>query len=163
MINFADVQRGIIGLLRQDTNLVTYLSGTAGGSDAIREMQYQELLKLPAYPAVRVDLSPQYPNGNGKDRIILSTMTFAVYVFSEQKSSRECNHLLTLVERALFNKQIRNGLDSNNVHTYDLLRIDCTGSDPAYRMFERHWQANLYFRSEANYIYHPESAVIYPT
>ena len=162
MINFADVQRGIIGLLRADSNLVAYLSGTGNGSNNIREMQYQENLGVDSFPAVRVDLSPQAPIGNGRDRIILSTIVFRIDTFSEQKSSRECNHLLTLAERALFDKQIRNGLDSNNVHTYDLLRIDCTGSDPAYRTFERYWQGTLYFRSDANYRYHPESALVYP-
>lgn len=148
MIPMELLQKSIITTLRQNAplNSALLVSGTV-----ILENQFQGTEF--SYPAIRVDIQPQVPIGTGTDRIRLSNSVFVVRTYSVKKSSYEANHLLTLVNQALFDTQIKgNSLDTPN---FMLLRVNLINVDGAFRVGNRLWMAVATYESEGNIIINP--------
>jgi hypothetical protein len=139
------VQKAIIEMLRADVPLITALGGD---TQKIQELEIQ--LQNFTYPKIGVDVQPQYPVGNGTDRVRLSTIHWMVRVYSEKPSSQEANYLLSLVANAQFNKQWV-ATDENNIPNFYLIRIDLAGGlDSAIRIPDKLWVASATFESEVN-------------
>lgn len=144
------LQKGIVAKLKADAALTAYLAPS--GSASVLENQYQGQDFV--YPAIRVDILPQQPIGNGTDRLRISSCIFTVRAYSAKSSSYEANHLATLVGQALFNKQI-DGTDESSQANFRLLRINILNIDGAFRISDRLWMATATFDSEGNIISPP--------
>ena len=125
------IQAGIIAALKANTALVDFLTARAS-VDEIREAQWQGAIFT--YPAVRVDLGTQVPNGNGTCHPTMSDLAFSIFSFSELDSSQQADELAGLVDTALFNTRF-SGTGFNS------LLVDSGGLISASRTLERVWQA----------------------
>ena len=133
------IQKAIISKLQSDTGIITVLSGTNSTIAQIREEQY--FGDNFVYPAIRVHVLDNPPEGNGIDRIKLSRVSFSVSCYSEEPSSFECSKLNSKVIDALFDKQVINGTDENNNPYFNLIRIDYESGNNAFRLDNRIWFA----------------------
>ena len=138
------VQKAIIKMLQADTNLMSALNNDP---NRIKELEYQG--QDFSYPNIRVDIQPQYPIGDGVDRIKLSNIHWTNRIYSEQPSSQEANRILGLVVNAQFNKQWV-GTDSNETPNFYLVRIDLANIDNAVRISDKLWVATAVFQSLVN-------------
>lgn len=144
MISPELVQKAVMLKLKANAALVAAL----GSADRIKESQWQGTDFV--YPAVRVDGGEQTPIGNGVDHLKLSTVSWSVRCYSEKDSSFEANNLIGLVLEALFNTQILNATDENNVPAFSIIRIDTTVILPGIRTGERVWYSEAFFESVAH-------------
>ena len=80
------------------TKIKSTPSITTGTSD-IHEFEWQgdEF----TYPNIRLDLEDNRYEFNEQERCQLQTVEFSIYVYSEQRSSRECSYVKGLVANAL--------------------------------------------------------------
>lgn len=144
MISPEHVQKAIIAKLKTNLPLVNAL----GGADKIKEIGYQGMDFT--YPAIRVDINSQTPIGNGTDHVRLSTFDWSIKIYSEKDSSYEANNLMGLVMNALFNVQILDATDNNNIPHFNIIRIDVITTNNAMRINERLWAAEIFFESQMN-------------
>lgn len=149
MISAELIQKAVIAKLKANAALVAALPS----ADNIKEAQWQGTDFT--YPAVRVDGNPQEPIGNGVDHLKLSTVSWAVKVYSEKDSSFEAGNIMGLVLQALFNTQILNATDNNNLPYFSIIRIDCTSQEHPFRLSERLWFSQATFESTANLLTSP--------
>lgn len=143
------IQKAIIAKLKANVALVTAL----GGAERIKEAGYQSTDFT--YPAVRVDIGPQTPTGNGTDHLRLSRVGWSVRIYSEKDSSFQSNNLLGLVMGALFNTQAINATDENNSPHFTIIRIDILTTNNGNRLGERLWMSEAFFESEINLLTPP--------
>lgn len=143
MVNLNNLQKAIIQLLKANTPLVAAL--TSDGDIKEAQWQGQDFI----YPAIRVDIHPQYPIGNGVDRLILSRGTWSVRTYSTQNNSYQANNLMGLVIDALFNKQW-SGTDNSDVFNFNVIRVNIINVDNAMRLSNRLWMATAMFDSQLN-------------
>jgi len=131
------VQAAIVAFLKADTALTAWLTARSAGSE-IREAQWQGTIF--SYPAVRVDLGTQLPDGLGTCYTSNGQIPFTVYSYSEHDSSQQADQLAHLVNNALFGKQISGGTG----FTTGLVKSD--GLVSATRLAERLWRAGGFYR-----------------
>ena len=148
MVKTELLQKTIINALKADAALIAVL-GTTG---QVKESQWQGTIFT--YPAVRVDIDPQTPIGNGIDHLKLSDCYWRVRVYSEQDSSHQCNQLAGLTFDALFNKQFT-GTDTAGADYLRLIRVDIIDIGRTLRIAERLWMAESTFYSQVNLINPP--------
>lgn len=143
MIPIELIQKAIIAKLKANTALTTAL----GGSNQIKENQWQG--QDFTYPALRVEIQTENPMGTGTDRTRLSNSMWMIRAYSDEKSSYQANHLITLVNAALFNTQI-DGTDENGNPHFRLLRLNIISADTAFRIGDRLWMGTVTYESEGN-------------
>jgi hypothetical protein len=136
MVNEELLQRSIYQYLRlQMPQYVTGITINFGES----QLQDPDF----TYPAIRVIITDQNPDGTGQDRLKLSKVYFIVRSYSERPSSYEANTLLGIARQRLFNKQIT-GTNLSNQPDHRIDRIDIANEKAAQRSGDRLWLAELY-------------------
>ena len=115
------------------TKIKSLGSITTGTSD-IREFEWQgdEF----TYPNIRLDLEDNRYEFNEQERCALQTIEFSVYIYSEQRSSKQCSYIKGLVANALI------GLGFTGTYAkYTHIRL--LENIPAIRVSEREFRAQL--------------------
>jgi hypothetical protein len=113
-----------------------YASIATGTSDigGVRELQYQSDLFI--YPNIRVDLESNEYVFDEQERCQLQYVEFSVYVFSEQRSSKECSQIKGMLATALV------GLGFHGANAkYTRLRL--VDNVPAVRESELIWRSQI--------------------
>lgn len=115
------------------TKIKSLGSITTGTSD-IREFEWQgdEF----TYPNIRLDLEDNRYEFNEQERCALQTIEFSVYVYSEQRSSKQCSYIKGLVANALV------GLGFTGTYA-KYTRIRLLENIPAMRVSEREFRSQL--------------------
>jgi hypothetical protein len=138
MISHASFQEQLIDALQADANLTAVVA-----ADQIKEYQYQATEFT--YPAVRVDIRSQIPEGNAPCRLTISIVNFAVFAFSEADSSLQCEQLCFLIAEALFGAQLEDLAPSQGpnwrTETVNLVQVNAPR-----RLAERLWRGEIIFR-----------------
>lgn len=130
MIGDEVVQAAIIAKLKSLAPFGNVQSGE------IKELEWQG--DTFTYPAIRVDLETNEYVFDEQERCMLQYVEFSVYVFSEQRSSKECSQIKTLVSNALV------GLGFNNTtHGVRFSRLRLVDNVPAVRESERAWRSQI--------------------
>lgn len=115
------------------TKIKSLGSITTGTSD-IREFEWQgdEF----TYPNIRLDLEDNRYEFNEQERCALQTIEFSVYIYSEQRSSKQCSYIKGLVANALI------GLGFTGTYAkYTHIRL--MENIPAIRVSEREFRSQL--------------------
>jgi hypothetical protein len=115
-----DMTSAILANLIADTTLSAALVAGGSSSDEIREVRWMgdEFV----YPAVRFELN-EFPvdemDGNCHGRWF--RVSFSVYIYSEDTSSKECQTLMRLVRRRFQNRKISSAtLESMSLDTSEM-------------------------------------------
>lgn len=91
-----------------------------------------------SYPNIRVDLETNEYAFDEQERCMLQYVEFSVYIFSEQRSSKECSQIKTLVSNALI------GLGfSNSTYGVRFSRLRLVDNVPAVPESERVWRSQI--------------------
>lgn len=110
-------------------------------STEIRELEWQG--DSFTYPNIRVELEDNTPYYDEQLRCGIQRVEFSVYVFSEQRSSKEASQIKTLLTNAL----VGDGF-SNSTYSVRFLPIRILDNVPAIREDERIWRAQIKFGSK---------------
>lgn len=137
MIGDEVIQAAIIAKLK---SLAPY---NAVQSAEIRELEWQG--DKFTYPNIRVELEDNTPYYDEQLRCTLQRVEFSVYIFSEQRSSKECSQIKTLVGNAM----VSNGF-SNSTYSVKFLPVRILDSVPAIREDEHTWRAQIKFGSKVS-------------
>lgn len=131
MIPNDTLQAAIVSMLKANTALVAELAN----SNQVKESQYQG--DDYSFPAVRVRLGTQTPYA-ANPTCGIGTLPFAVLVFSEQKSSQQCDHIAGVVSTEFHGKNVQSGGVLFN-------KINTTGLVSAIRTGENLWLSEVQF------------------
>jgi hypothetical protein len=135
MISDQLVQADLITKLKSIISVTTILPEGANG---IKELQWQG--DTFQYPAVRLDLEDCGYEFDEQEQCGLYFAEFSVYVFSEERSSKQCSTIKGLLENALTGL----GWTGTNAR-YNRLRL--AENIPAIRQDERTWRSQLRYRT----------------
>lgn len=111
-------------------------------STEIRELEWQG--DSFTYPNIRVELETNVPYFDDQERCTLQRVEFSIYCYSEQRSSKECSQIKTLVTNAM-QRQFN---DVAGQIRFTRLRI--IDSVPAVREDERVWRSQVKFGSKVS-------------
>jgi hypothetical protein len=129
------VQADLITKLKSITSVTIILPEGANG---IKELQWQG--DTFQYPAVRLDLEDCGYEFDEQEQCGLYFAEFSVYVFSEERSSKQCSTIKGLLENAL------TGIGWTGVNArYNRLRL--VENIPAIRQDERTFRSQLRYRT----------------
>lgn len=133
MLSDEFIQADIIAKLKTITTVTSLL--TNGASD-IKELQWQgDTFK---YPAVRLDLERTEYEFDEQEKCNLYNITFSVYIFSEERSSKQCSQIKGLLENYL------SGLGWTGTYCkFNRLRLQ--ENVPAVREDENTWRGQLQY------------------
>ena len=135
MISDQEIQADLITKMKTFSNVTSLLpDGTSG----IKELQWQGDTFL--YPAVRLDLEDNRIYYDEQLRCTLQEITFSVYIFSEERSSKQCSTIKGL----LMNDFI--GKSWSGVST-KFINIRLNDNSPAIRQDERTWVSQFQLKS----------------
>jgi hypothetical protein len=129
------IQADLITKLKSITSVTTVLPEGVGG---IKELQWQG--DTFQYPAVRLDLEDCGYEFDEQEECGLYFAEFSVFVFSEERSSKQCSTIKGLLEVGLTGK----GWTGVNAK-YNRLRL--VENIPAVRQDERTWRSQLRYRT----------------
>jgi len=129
------IQADLIAKLKS-ISTVTALLG--GGANGIKEAQWQG--DTFTYPAVRLDLENNRYYFDEQARCDLTEIEFSIYIFSEERSSKQCSQIKGLLEAALTGL----GFSGTNARYPQLRLMD---NVPAVREDERTWRSQLKYQS----------------
>lgn len=117
------------------TKLKSLSSVTAiTGVNEIKELQWQG--DSFTYPNVRLDLESNEYEFDEQERCNLWRVEFSIYIFSQERSSKQCSTIKGLIENSL------TGLGFTGVNAkYSRLRL--IDNIPAVREDERTWRSQL--------------------
>jgi len=138
MISHASFQEQVIDELQAFAALTALVPAAE-----IREFYWQGTEFT--YPNVRVDTRPQISEGRGNCRMEHSVMNFAVYFYSEDDSSLECERIGFQVVEALFGQQIQDAAPSQGP-AWTSGVIDLVNLGDPRRTGERAWRGEAVFR-----------------
>lgn len=139
MIGDEAIQAGIISRIK---SLAPYTSSFGSvDSGEVREWDWQG--ENFVYPNLRVDLEDNAPYFDEQLRCTLQRVEFSVYIYSEQRSSKECSQIKTNINNSL----IGLGFTVNGVKYSDPRLIE---SIPAIRETERVWRSQLRYSTKVN-------------
>lgn len=131
MVSDELIQADLIAKLKTITSVVSMLpDGTAG----IKELQWQG--DTFQYPAVRLDLESNEYEFDDQKMCNLWRAEFSVYVFSQERSSKQCSTIKGLLENFLTGL----GFTGTNAKYSQLRLMD---NVPAVRQDERTWRSQL--------------------
>lgn len=137
MISDDIVQAALIAEMKTFTNLTALLPD---GVNGYKELQWQG--DTFTYPAVRLDLEDNSIYYDEQLRCTLQEITFSVYLFSQERSSKQCSQMKGL----LINYFINNGFTGSGVQ---FLPIRLKDNNPAIREDERTWRSAAQFITRA--------------
>lgn len=106
----------------------------------VRELSWQG--DTFTYPNIRVDLESNEWVFDEQERCNLQYVTFSIYIFSEQRSSKECSQIKTLIINALV------GLGFTSVtQQVKFSRLRMVDNVPAIREDANTWRSQVQFGS----------------
>lgn len=127
------IQADIIAKLKTITSVTALLGDGASG---IKELQWQG--DTFTYPNVRLDIENNSYEFDEQERCSLYKVEFSVYIFSQERSSKQCSQIKGLLENYL------TGLGWTGTNAkYNRLRLQ--ENVPAVREDERTWRAQLQY------------------
>lgn len=129
------IQADLIAKLKTLTSATSLLGDGVSG---IKEAQWQGDTFL--YPAVRLDLEDNRYYFDEQARCNLTEIKFSVYVFSEERSSKQCSQIKGLLEAGLTGV----GFSGTNARYIELRLVD---NVPAIREDERTWRSQLQYQT----------------
>lgn len=129
------LQADIIAKLKTITSVTSLL--TNGASD-IKELQWQG--DQFGYPSVRLDIEKNEYTYDEQERCQISQLTFSLYIFSEERSSKQCSQIKGLLETALTGI----GFTGTNAR---YLRLKLADNVPAIRSGEMEWRSQLQYQT----------------
>jgi hypothetical protein len=139
VISHASFQEQVIDELQGYAALIALVA-----ADEIRELQYQGTEF--AYPNVRVDARTQTPEGTGNCRTKHSIENFAVFAFSENPSSLECEQICFQIGEAMFGVQLEDIAPAQGpawrAETVNLVQYNA----PRWSNGEKNWRGEVIFR-----------------
>lgn len=139
MIGDEVIQAAIISKLK---SLPPFTSsfGSVQGSE-IREWDWQG--DAFTYPNIRVELEDNKPYYDEQERCTLQMVEFSVYIFSEQKSSKECSQIKTNIINtfSIFSNQSL-GLKSTPARIVENV--------PVIRQDENTWRSQIKYSSKVS-------------
>lgn len=136
MIPDNQIQADIIARIISIVTGSVYAGIVTGTSDigGVREIQYQADTFI--YPNIRVDLENNEYVFDEQERCQLQYVEFSVYVFSEQRSSKECSQIKGMLATVLV------GLGFHGTYAkYTRLRL--VDNIPAVRESEILWRSQI--------------------
>jgi hypothetical protein len=134
-IPIEQVQAGLITYLKSLTALVTALGpvvGNKGGSNEIKEYFYQGTDFV--YPGVRLQMGVQ--KAEGEPNCNRWTLAFYVLCFSEQKSSKQCAQIASIVGAI-------HGAQPGKLNGVSFTRIYVDQMVPPIRQDELTWRSEV--------------------
>ena len=135
MISDELLQADLVSKLKRIASVTSLLpDGTSG----IRELQWQG--DTFQYPCVRLDLEQNEYVFDEQERCQLYQIEFSLYIFSEERSSKQCSVIKGLLENYLTGK----GWTGTNAKYTRLRLID---SVPAVREDMTTWRTQLKYRT----------------
>lgn len=135
MISDELLQADLITKLKGITSVTSLLPDGVGG---IKELQWQG--DNFQYPCVRLDIEDAGYEFDDQERCNLNFVEFSVYIFSEERSSKQCSQIKGLLEKAM------TGRGWNGAYArYNLLRL--LDNVPAVRESELVWRSQLRYRT----------------
>lgn len=133
MISDELVQADLIAKLKTISSVTSLLpEGTAG----IKEYQWQG--DTFQYPAVRFDLEVNDYEFDEQKMCNLWRVEFSIYIFSQERSSKQCSMIKGLLENYLTGL----GFTGTNAK-YSQMRLERGGNVPSVRQDERTWRSQL--------------------
>ena len=115
----------------------------AVASTEVRELEWQG--DSFTYPNIRVELEDNTPYYDEQLRCGLQRVEFSVYVFSEQRSSKEASQIKTLVTNAM----VSDGF-SSSTYSVRFLPIRILDNVPAIREDDRTWRTQVKFGTKVS-------------
>ena len=135
MISDELIQADLITKMKTFSNVTSLLpDGTSG----IKELQWQGDTFL--YPAVRLDLEDNRIYYDEQLRCTLQEITFSVYSFSEERSSKQCSTIKGLLMNDFIGK-------SWSGVSVKFISIRLNDNTPAIRQDERTWVSQFQLKS----------------
>lgn len=135
MISDYQLQADLIAKLKTITSVVALLPD---GVNGIKELQWQG--DTFQYPAIRLDIEDGGYEFDEQERCNLYFVEFSVYVFSQERSSKQCSQIKGLLENYL------TGLGFTGTYAkYNRLRLE--DSVPAVRQDERTFRCQVKYRT----------------
>ena len=135
MISDNDIQSDLITKLKTITSVTALLGDGVSG---IKELQWQGDSFL--YPCVRLDIEDVGYEYDEQERCGLDFAEFSVYVFSQERSSKQCSQIKGLLENYL------TGLGFTGANgKYNRLRL--MDNVPAVREDDRTWRTQIRYRT----------------
>ena len=94
------------------------------------------------FPNIRVDLESNEWAFDEQERCQLQYAEFSIYVFSEERSSKQCSQIKTIILNAL------SGIGfTSTTHQVKFSRLRLVDNVPAVRQDERTWRSQVKFGS----------------
>ncbi len=115
----------------------------AVASTEVKELEWQG--DSFTYPNIRVDLEENNFYYDEQLQCNLQNVEFSVYIFSEQRSSKEASQIKTLV----INSMVSGGF-SNSTYSVRFLPVRIMDNVPAIRESERTWRAQVKFGTKVS-------------
>lgn len=135
MISDELIQADLITKLKTITSVTSILPDGVSG---IRELQWQG--DTFQYPCVRLDLEQNEYVFDEQERCQLYQIEFSLYIFSEERSSKQCSQIKGLLENYL------TGLGWTGTNAkYTRLRL--TDNMPAVREDATTWRSQIKYRT----------------
>lgn len=138
MISDEVFQADIIAKLKSITSVTALLPEQASG---IKESQWQG--DTFQYPAVRLDLERSGYYFDEQERCSLYRLEFSIYVFSQERSSKQCSQITGLIENAMTST----GFTGISGTHYQRVKLEDKVS--AFRQDEHTWRSQLIYSTRA--------------
>lgn len=129
------IQADLITKLKSITSVTSLLPDGTGG---VKELQWQG--DTFQYPCVRLDIEDSGYEFDEQERCQLYFVEFSVYIFSQERSSKQCSQIKGLLENYLTSR----GWTGTSTKFNRLILIDTV---PSTREDENTWRAQLVYRS----------------
>lgn len=137
MIGDEAAQAAIVAKIKATSSITSLL---VGGASEVREIQWQG--DTFTYPNIRVDLEINEFSFDEQERCNLQYVEFSVYVFSQERSSKECSQIKT----AIINGLVGIGF-TNATQGVKFSRLRLVDNVPAIREDIRTWRSQAKFGS----------------
>ena len=142
MIGDEVLQASIVAKIKSVLAITSLLSS---GATEVRELEWQG--DTFSYPNVRIELEDNRFYFDEQDRCSLQAVEWSVYIFSQQRSSKECSQIKTAVINALVGIGFSN--QTNNVKFSTVRLVE---NIPAVREDDRTWLAQVRLSSKVTAI-----------
>lgn len=140
MIGDELVQAAIIEKIKTLAPIGNPASGQLVGVNEIKEIYWQG--DSFSYPNVRVDLENNEWAFSEQENCQLQYAEFSIYVFSEERSSKQCSQIKSSIINSL------NGIGfTSTLHGVKFSRLRMIENIPAIRETERLWRSQIKFGS----------------
>jgi len=135
MISDELIQADLLTKLKTISSVTSLLPS---GTYSIKELQWQG--ESFSYPNVRLDLEDNSYYFDEQEKCALQQIEFTIYVFSEERSSKQCSTIKGLLENAL------TGLGFSGTNS-KFSRLRLLDNVTAFREDERTWRSQLKYQT----------------